>query len=340
MLYLKKSLFGIIFLILFSGFHFFLVPLLSSYEWIFGLNQSAFSQIGQLAILLIFSAFSFIVFSALCDDKKIGIGVSVLGGLTPLLFAQNSTGLILAGLYLLALIGNYFLLENTMRHYYNFSPTTLLIPPIKNLFTALLLILCIGYYLSINAVIKQQGFVLPESIIPDSVVQQLINQQTSQYIKGDKYIAQLPQLTPEQLQLLKQNPEVLRQYGVDPAILEQYESTTPAQSSASTTSTNKNPTQVPTITSAPIPAGSLIPSVAMIKKMALAPINDLLNQYQFLVAPILALLLFSAFSFISFIFFFFNLISGGLIKLIFYLLEKSGFIHFEKELREVKKIVI
>ena len=78
----------------------------------------------------------------------------------------------------------------------------------------------------------------------------------------------------------------------------------------------------------------------MIKKMALAPINDLLNQYQFLVAPILALLLFSAFSFISFIFFFFNLISGGLIKLIFYLLEKSGFIHFEKELREVKKIVI
>lgn len=339
MIYLKKSLFGIIFLVLFTGFHFFLMPLFISYEWIFGLNQSAANQLIQLACLLLFSSFAFVIFAALCGDRRIAIGVSILGALTPLLFSLSSTGLVLSGLYLLALISVFFMVENIMRHYYNFSPVVLLTPPIKNLFTALLFIICLGYYLSINSVIKQQGFAIPESMIPDAVVQQLISQQSSQLIKGDKYLAQLPQLTPEQLQLLKQNPDVLRQYGVDPAILEQYETTTtsaPSTSAPATPSTSS--VQIPPTST--ISTGSIIPSVAMIKKMALAPINDMLNKYQFLIAPILALILFSAFSFISFIFFFFNLINGGLMKLIFYLLEKSGFVRFEKEMREVKKIII
>jgi hypothetical protein len=337
--YLKKSLFGIIFLVLFTGFHFFLMPLLQSYEWIFGLNQSSANQLTQLAILLILSAFSYVIFAALCNDRRIGVSMAVVGALIPLLFSQSSTGMILSGFYLLALIGCFFMVENTMRHYYNFSPILILTPLIKNLFTALLFIICLGYYLSINSIIKQSGFAIPESVIPDAIVSQLISQQSSQLIKGDKYLAQLPQLTPEQLQLLKQNPDILRQYGVDPAILEQYETTTTsAPSTSAPSSPGKNSVQVPPSSTAS--TESIIPSVSMIKKMALAPINDMLNKYQFLIAPILALLLFSAFSFISFIFFFFNLISGGLMKLVFYLLEKSGFVRYEKEMREVQKLIV
>jgi hypothetical protein len=337
MQYFKKLLFGGIFLILFTGLHFFLFPLLTSYEWIFGLNQSSFNQIIQLSLLLIFSSMSLVIFFFLVNHRLLGVGLAVLGALIPVAFSFNSTGFLLCGLYLLTFITSYFLVENTSRHYISFSAPTLLIPHIKTLATLILIIICIGYYLTINLVIKEKGFSIPEAIIPDSVIENLINQQMdSMTIKGDKYIAQLPQLTAEQLQILKQNPDLLRQYGVDPAILDQYDQQTAPIGSVSSTprsTPNSKAIQVPTST-------ATSPTVAVVKKMALAPVNDLIKDYQFLVAPILALLLFSAFSFVFFFFFLFNFISGGIIKIIFYILEKTGFIHFQKEMREVQKLVI
>lgn len=334
MLYLKKSFFGLLFLAFFTLLHFFIMPLFSSYEWIFGLNQSSLTQMLNIAFWLLSSAVCFVIFAALCNDRWIGLGISVLGAFVPLAFSQSSTGIILAGFYLLALTSNFFLIEHSMKHYISFSPITLLVPHIKTISTMILLIICIGYYLSINVVIKQKGFAIPEAIIPDAIVQSLIDQQSSQFIKGDKYIAQLPQLTPEQLQLLKQNPELLRSYGVDPAILEQYDTSTQSTTPAASTPTKSGAIQVPTTTSA------LTPNLSTIKKMALAPINNMIKQFQFLVAPILALLLFSAISFFFFLFFLFNLISGVVVKTIFYILEKTKFIHFEKEMREVQKLVV
>jgi hypothetical protein len=111
---------------------------------------------------------------------------------------------------------------------------------------------------------------------------------------------------------------------------------TPVEEISPTTApktTGSSAVQVPTTSSSS-------PTVAMVKKMALQPINNMLKDFQFLVAPILAMLLFSAFSFIFFIFFFFNFISGGFVKIIFYILEKTGFIHFEKEMREVQTLVV
>lgn len=321
------------FLVFFIVLHWLVFPLFSSYEWIFGFSQSSANQILGISLLILASTISFVIFSALCSDRRIGLGVAVFGSAVPLLFSQTGIGLMLAGIYLLALISIYFLVEHTMKHYLSFSPITLLIPPIKTLSTILLLVICLGYYLSINVVIKEKGFEVPESIIPDAFVEQLINQQTSQFVKGDRYIAQLPQLTPEQLELLKQNPDLLRQYGVDPAILDQYETTTPPAATTTKPAAKPGAIQVPTTNALPL-------SVAAVKKMALSPINTLINEYKFLVAPFLALILFSAVSFFFFLFFLFNLISGGLMKTIFYILEKTKFIHFEKELREVQKLVV
>lgn len=334
MIYFKKLLFGILFLVFFTGLHFFLLPLFTSYEWIFGLTGSAFNQILNLALLLLLSAVCYVIFVFLVNHRWIGLSVALLGAVIPLLFAPNSTGLVLAGFYTLALVGHFFLIENMSKHYISFSAPTLVVPHINRLAMMLLMIICIGYYLSINVVIKEKGFVIPEAIIPDAMIEKLISQQMeSMTIKGDKYIAQLPQLTPEQIQLLKQNPDLLRQYGVDPAILDQYESQ-PATTTTPASTSGSGAIQVPTSTT------TSSPTVAMVKKMALQPINDLLKDFQFLVAPILALLLFSAFSFIFFFFFLFNFISGGLLKIIFIILEKTGFIHFEKELREVQKLVV
>jgi hypothetical protein len=331
-LYFKKLLFGVLFLILFTGLHFFLLPLFTTYEWIFGLTGAAFNQILNLAILLLLSAVCFVIFVFLVNHRGIGLSVALLGAVIPLLFAPNSTGLVLTGLYAIALIGNYFLIENMSKHYISFSAPTLVVPHINRVATMILIIICIGYYLSINVVIKEKGFSIPEAIIPDTIIERLVSQQMeSMTIKGDKYLAQLPQLTPEQVQLLKQNPDLLRQYGVDPALLDQYD-TQPATATAPKT-TGSSAVQVPTTSSSS-------PTVAMVKKMALQPINNMLKDFQFLVAPILAMLLFSAFSFIFFIFFFFNFISGGFVKIIFYILEKTGFIHFEKEMREVQTLVV
>jgi hypothetical protein len=334
MIYFKKLLFGLLFLILFTGLHFFLIPLFSSYEWIFGLNQSSFNQVLNLSLLLLLSVMCLVIFDFLVNHRGIGIAVAILGAGIPLLFAQNSVGLLLSGFYSLALIGNYFLIEHMSKHYLSFSAPTLLVPYIKSIATMILMIICIGYYLSINVIVKTNGFALPESIIPDTLIERLINQQTeAMTIKGDKYIAQLPQLTPEQLQLLRQNPELLRQYGVDPALLDQYDAKPATSTSQSAPASTSKAVQVPTTT-------AISPTTAIVKKMALSPINDLLKGYQFLVAPVLALLLFSAFSFIFFFFFLFNFISGGLVKIIFIILEKTGFIHFEKETREVQKLVV
>jgi predicted PurR-regulated permease PerM len=194
-------------------------------------------------------------------------------------------------------------------------------------------VISIAFYLIINPIIIQKGFSLPDSIIPDSLINSLIEQQTGQFVQGDKYIAQI---TPEMIDYAKQHPELLKQYGITPEQLNQFTQSQPSSAPSKQGSSPKS-IQVPTTTT---DSSLSNPSTAMVKKMALEPINKLIKQYQNLVAPILALLLFSGFSFFFFFFFLLNLLSGFTIKIIFYLLEKTNFFHFEKEMREVKKLVV
>ncbi len=337
MLYLKKSLFGFLFLIFFAIFHFLILPLFSSYEWIFGFSGQSALQLLYLSLLILAAAFSFVIFAALSQDWRIGLGFSILGAISPLAFSQTSTVFVLASFYLIALCATYFSVEGKMKKYYNFDPSLVLNPSIRTLASFLAIIISIGFYLAINPVILQKGFEIPESFIPDSLINALMEQQTSHFVQGDKYVAQI---TPEMIQYAKDHPELLKQYGITPDQLDQIQSAQPASSKAPESSTSSKAVKVPTTTTINPPVTPIIPSTASIKKLALQPINDLLKQYKNFVAPLLALLLFSAFSFTFFIFFFFNILSGIVINSLFYIFEKTNFIHFQKEMREVKKLVV
>lgn len=331
-------LFGLLFLAFFSAFHFWVTPLLVSYDWLFGMDSGSAKFLFGLAVLLLLSAYSFVIFASLSQDYRMGIAVALLGGITPLLFNQGAPGVFLAIGYSIVLTGFYFSVENKMKNYITFDPVFLIGGSIKLLTTLLTVILCFGYYLSINAVIAQKGFMIPDSIIPDKLIETIIQQQTGGMdtnVKGDKYIAQI---TPEMIQYAKDHPEILKQYGVTPEQLDQLApasaSETPPSSSA-----ESPPAKSPAIK---VPTGSLTDSpslfsVGSIKKMALEPINAVIKEYQQFVAPVLAFILFSGFSFSYFLL---NLLSGFFIRFIYFILEKTNVIRFEKEMREVKKLVV
>ncbi|MDO8640997.1 MAG: hypothetical protein Q7R33_05585, partial [Nitrosarchaeum sp.] len=158
--------------------------------------------------------------------------------------------------------------------------------------------LSITYYLSINKELSQKGFEIPDSLI-DSTLK--LMPQTN------LPTAQLPQLPPEQIELLKQNPDLLKQYGVDPKLLDSL----PTQT---TNSTNE-----------------------LIKPLIKDQLQNIIKPYQNFIAPVLALLfLLTLQSFTAIL----GLFISPILWLIFLLLEKTNFIHFESEMREVKKMVV
>ncbi len=179
------------------------------------------------------------------------------------------------------------------------SPSaSLLSPTIKLVATLIIFTLSITYYLSVNNQIAREGFEIPDSLIESSL--KLMPQ-------TDLPTAQLPQLPPEQIELLKQNPDLLKQYNIDPKLLDSL----PTQT---TNSTNE-----------------------LIKPMIKDQLQNIIKPYQNFIAPILALLLFLTLqSFTTILGFFIP----PILWLIFLILEKTNFVRFEVEMREVKKLVV
>lgn len=317
---MKKFLFGILFLLSFAAFHFFFSDRFQTYDWVFGMGTDVLGFMFAVSFLVLLSALFFIIFAALSQDLKIGAPVIVLGTLTPLAFLPNALGLVLAGGYLISLLLFYLLVVKNITTYITFSPTPLLSHPVRTLATLLVLVISIGFYFSINSVLKKDGFKVPETILPDAIIEQVIRSQQSSVL-GARYVAQNPTITSEQLQLLKQNPELLKQYGITTEMVEKFEKTLPeepAKKSNGSGVPNLNPTN-------------------LVKGLVFDQINDIANQYLYIVAPILALMVWSLFAFANFFLF---LLVNPLLWGIFWVLEKTNFIHFEKEMREVKKLVV
>ena len=107
----------------------------------------------------------------------------------------------------------YYLLSLKLKTYINFQANLLLNPIIRNLSTLIILVVSVVFYLSVDQEIKLQGFQIPDSLIETSL------KFAAPQVKGIK-IAQVPNITPEQLEFIKKNPELLRQQGLDPAILD------------------------------------------------------------------------------------------------------------------------
>lgn len=164
--------------------------------------------------------------------------------------------------------------------------------------------------------------------MPDQVIDWAVNLSLSQAgipVKGEKYLAQA--LTPEQVELLKQNPDVLEQFGLKSSDVDQFvQADQPENKSANRSA----------VKTAPAVSGNLNLK-DMIKSQISNSLDEMTKPYLFAIPFILSFLFYSIASFYLWVF---SLFLSPVILLLFSILEKTGFIKFTNETRVVKKIII
>jgi hypothetical protein len=323
MLIIKKLLFAPLFLGLLYLAFYFIQPFFESYNRIFSYNLDTILQSLIISALLLSAAFFYIVFLSLADDWVYIIPTVLLAGLLGVLVFPLKIALIISGGLILILLLISLTTKNTLKTYINFSPNQLFYRPIKNLAILTALVLAFGFYLNVNSQIQEKGFEVPDSFL-DMVVNMALSSQGIQ-VRGEKYyLAQGPTITEEQLELLRQHPELLEQYGLDPKILDTIKPTqsgTPKKTTPSTEVTQE----------------TTAPSNDFLKAMVKGQLERLIKPYLGMIPVVLAALFFASYyTFISLL----SLLVPLLLWLLFYILEKSKFIHFDKEMREVKKLVV
>lgn len=312
----KKIFFYILFFITFLFFIFSVNKLLKIQDSIFSLNPTVFMDFILSCLLIILTSFFYILALILAPNWKYGVGLSFVSSLIALLFLPTPLNYLIAPLIFLVFVISFALLNNKLKNYIDFKPAQLFTPNIKQLSFFLVLISSFGYFLIINNQILTKGFQIPDSLLDFSL--KIAGTPDNLTVEEENVIQNNPQplITPEQLNLLKQNPELLAQYGLNPKVLDQIP-------------TSKNDKPLP---KAP-------------PKLIESPIKQILKQqFQTLIKPYENFIPF-IFTFIFFLTlqFFSSIISifiPPLLWLIFYLLEKTGFVKFTEETRVVKKIVI
>lgn len=305
MVILKKLLFGVIFLLTLTAFFYILQTVITSSNIIFSLSLEVFLQLLTLVALLLFSSLCFVVFTSLAMDWKLVSLIIVLSAFLPVVFIPLPAGLLLSIGLITSLAINYLLLYNKLSTYLTFQPTSLLIPTIKN--TALLIILFIsfGYYAITSADIHQNGFT-----IPDSLIDMTLSFVPQENLTGQIPNTTIPQIPEDQLNELKKNPQLLKQYGLDIEDLDTF-----------TQITNNKP----------VSTKDLVKTT--IKDQVQQLIKPYINYIPIASSVIFFLSLISLSSMLS-------IFMTPILWLLYFVMEKSHFIRFEKTLREVKKMVI
>lgn len=319
---IKKLLFSPLFLISITVSLYFYKPILDKYLDVFFGAWGGLYEFSLLTIPIFFSSLCFVLFVTFTQDFKYALVIAIISAFIPFAFLPTNLSLVIGIGIILSLTIVYFNLQSALRAYINFQPSTLPTPSIKMLNTFLLLTLTAGFYLNANSIIQTQGFKLPDSLIDWAVDMSIAS--SGMNFKGEKqYLAQA--LTPEQIELLKQNPQILQQYGLKPEDLDALNQTQKTQPASETKSSS--------------PSSNA--TTSGLKDTLKNQINNMLEQtikpYLFVIPILLA---FMFYSLGSLILWFFSLFLSPLISLIFSIFEKSGFVRFEKEMREVKKIVI
>ena len=308
MLILKKLILAPLFLIAFALFVYQLIPLLKSYDLIFSLSINTFISLLILSFLISISCLLFVIFATLAQDLKIALPVSLISALIPMLFLEPALGLIFAVAIFISFLLTYLSLDVSLKSYLTFKPESILGPSIRHLSGLLILSFCLIYFLSTSKIIAQAGFQIPDSLIETALKMTPLDLATEQSSPAP----QLPAISQEQIDLLKQNPELLRQSGLDPSILDTLNQ--PKSSKAP-----QNLTQ------------------DLIKQTVKDQIQTFIKPYINFIPAGLALLLFLTLQALTS---FVNLSIYPLLWIIFYILEKTGFVKFETEQRPVKKLVV
>lgn len=304
---IKKLLFAPFFITLYALLLLQLKPLFTSYDFIFSLSSASLIQLGLISVLVCLTSLSFVLFATIASDWNIVAPIGLLTAILPLLEVNQTDGLVLTVGSIVAFTLTFASLENKLKSYLNFQSSTLLGPSIRSLATFLLIIFSVVYFLSINQIINKSGFQIPDSLIDTTLklVPQMQNEQT-----GATSQLSVPK---EQLDLLKKNPALLKQAGVDPKILDSLNQ--PNNSSQK----SSNPVN------------------DLLKNTVKDQLQNFLKPYLTFMPAVLAMLLFFTLQSLTSIL---QLLIYPLLWLIFLILEKTGFIKFEIEQRPVKKLVV
>ncbi len=292
-------------------------PLLSDIYLIFSLDLAILVNLIWISVALLITSLGFVLFTSLANDWKLVLPAVVVASIIPALLFALPLSLFISIGSLLTLTILFFSVKKKFANYLTFEPNHLVTPSIKSQATLLILVMSVYFYLQANLEISTKGFQVPDSLI-NSVLQ--IASPATPAVQGTS-IAELPSLTPEQLQYLKQHPDLVRQSGINPSVLNSV-STTPTTSKATSTKTNNTANN---------------PVNNQLKPLIQAQIQQFIKPFEKFIPAILAILFFFTLqSFVSIG----SLLLSPLILLIFWILEKTNFIHFEKEMREVKKLVV
>lgn len=322
---IKKLLFAPVFLSLLLTLFYLYKLVLDKYLEVFFGEWGGMYELGLIALVIMLSSLSYCIYISFTRDVKYYLPVAIIGSLTPFIFLNPSLALIACIGIFASTSFAYFSLKESFKTYVNFQPVTLLASPIKTLSTLLLLSLTLVFYFHSNSIIQKHGFKIPDQVVDWAID---LSMKGTLPVKGEKYLAQLPTLNQEQINLLKQSPEVLKQYGISAKDLDQL---TPAENSTS----KIQPSNQNAINISPQLPGLNLKDV--IKTQINSSLDQMIKPYLFAIPMILAFLFYSLVSFALWVF---SIFLSPAILLIFYIFEKTGFIKFEKEMREVRKMVV
>ncbi|MCR4305639.1 MAG: hypothetical protein NUV73_00970 [Candidatus Daviesbacteria bacterium] len=305
---LKKLAFAPLFLLSFVLLIYQITPFLSSYDFIFSLSLNNVIQLLTIAALFSVSCLLFSVFVTLAADWKIVLPVSFLSALVLILFLDPALAIVFAVAVFISFLLIFLSLETTLKSYLTFRPEALLGPSIRRLASLLVLAFCLIFFLSTNKIIAQKGFQIPDSLIDTALKMTPLESPTEEGTQ----VARLPDIAPEQLELLKKNPELLRQSGLDPKILD----------TLNQPKNSKTPQNL---------------AQELVKQTVKDQIQGFIKPYINFIPAGLALLLFLTLQSLTSII---NLLIYPLLWFTFFILEKTGFVKFEVEQRPVKKLIV
>ena len=305
----KKLALAPLFLIIFALFVYQLAPFLKSYDLIFSLSINTFLELLILSFFISISCFLFVLFTTLASDWKMVLPVAFLSALIPMLFMEPALGLVFTVAIFISFLLTYLSLDSTLKSYLTFKPEALLGPSIRHLSGLLILAFCLVYFLSTSKIIAQNGFQIPDSLIEAALKITPLDLTAEQ----NSPTSQLPAISQEQIDLLKQNPDLLRQSGLDPSILDTLNQPQPKAGSP------QNLTQ------------------DVIKQTVKDQMQSLIKPYQNFIPAGLAVLLFLTLQSLTSVI---NLLIYPLLWITFFILERTGFVKFTEEMRPVKKMII
>jgi hypothetical protein len=327
----KKLFFAFPFLIFFFLMLLAFKPLIEKYYQIFFSFdlQSLFVFI-ILTALVVLSSIFYVTFIVISQKWEYVIPTIVIASLMPILIVPINLGIVLMLGFLIVLSLIYYQIIFKLKSYINFDPKTLLSPFIKSLNLLIILVITVTLFFYLNTEVKNNGFKLPDSVfnmalkISMSGLKQqasIISSPSTKVGNQTTNKSQSFSLTKEQLDLLKQNPELLKQYGIDPSVL---------NDPALLSSVKVGETQNSEI-------GMVEPNNDLMKIILKDQFQKIIQPYmKFIPLFLIMLFFFSITFFLSII----SLIVTPFVALLFNLLKQTGFVKYEQVMTPVDKLIV